>query len=111
MALFGITGVRLDQDGWVDMAEFVEIGTNGQFVAGSACQRSAARIAAQIKAGAEVYCIFGGPDDRGSRFEVVRMRDGSDGIKLVNDVLGRGLQQLIQLETPSLGQKNPVGTW
>jgi hypothetical protein len=111
-ALFGITAVRLGQDGWVESALIGEISPDGDdFVQGSIAEREAGEIATMIKTGCEIYCVFGRADELGPRFEVIQVKHRGDVIKLVDDLPERGLQQLIQLDTPWEGQNNPLGSW
>ena len=112
MSVFGITAVRLDRDGWVEAAEFDEITQDGDdFVLGAIGERKVEDIATMIKGGAKVYCIFVQASKRGPQFAVANLKHGREGIKLVDDVPGRGLQQLIQLEKPAEEQNNPLGSW
>ncbi len=53
-----------------------------------------------IKRSEEVYCIFGNAKERVPQFALVEIKHGPEGIKLVDDLPGRGLRQLIQLNEP-----------
>ena len=112
MSDYGITAVRLDQDGWVETALIGEITRDcHDFVMGSVDEQEANAIATMIKHGDEVYCIFGDVNERGPKFEAAVIPYGREGIKLVDDLPKRGLQQLIQLEPLYQEPNEPLGSW
>jgi hypothetical protein len=97
MALYGLTGVLIDENGQIVRARMQRVdGATGAWL-GQPGEFEAAEIANSIATGDEVYSIFiiPGGSVHGPKFRQVIYENGTEGIELEEDIEGRRIQDLI----------------
>jgi len=97
MALFGLSGVHLDEDGRVVRARLQEAdGATGRWI-GDAFECDAREVANMIAIGNVIYAVFIvlGRTVLGQRFRIVADANGNQGIELESDGPGLGVRDLL----------------
>jgi len=97
MALFGLTGVHLDEDGRILRARLQEADGATRTWLGEAIEREAHDVAELIARGDAIYAVFIvlGRTVLGPRFRIVADANGSEGIELESESLGLGVRDLL----------------
>jgi hypothetical protein len=97
MALFGLTGVHLDEENRIVRARLQEADGATRMWIGDAFERDAQEVAKLIAAGNVIYAVFIvlGRTVLGPRFHVVAGANGNEGIELESESLGLGVRDLL----------------